>query len=85
MFALSLSLSPISLPHYNHNKYEGVDDETAIPGLLIAITSAEVVITALHCEHTHTHTHTHIYRSLLQWLGEDRSGWSDSDSHEQCL
>ena len=24
-------------------------------------------------------------RSVLQWLGKDRSSWSDPDYHEQCL
>ena len=89
--SLSLSLSLPSPPSlfpsfspYTHSRMhthvcKGSGDETIIPGLLML--SLPLPLLKLSWQLSLVNP----TRSLLQWLGEDWSGWSNSHNHEQRL
>ena len=76
--SLSLSLYTLTNAHTRIQRIWWWDNHSRFV-ITTAMVSAESVMTALPCESAHA------CRSLLQWLGEDWSGWSNSYNHEQCL
>ena len=77
--SLPLSLSPYTHSRMHTHVYKGSGDETIIPGLLML--SLPLPLLKLSWQLSLVNP----TRSLLQWLGEDWSGWSNSHNHEQRL